>query len=141
MGGDLTGNEFVDFDDLAVLLSNWDQNVSALLGNLVDAANTPVNFDDLAVLLSAWTGPDLGGSPQQLLMDDVAQDGDTTRTDHDDRLRATHEVFDRRGRTGPFSPCQRRLFASQELAREFRAGADPGAIQASQRPGFEDPNR
>ena len=64
---DLTHNGFVDFDDLSVLLSNWDQDVSAALGNLVDPDGTPVNFDDLAVLLSEWTGPDPAGSPEAAL--------------------------------------------------------------------------
>ena len=65
--GDLTGDGFIAFDDLAVLLSNWDDDVPAGLGNLVDAKNTRVNFDDLAVLLSEWTGPDPAGSPQAVL--------------------------------------------------------------------------
>ena len=54
---DLTGNGFVDFEDLTVLLAAWNQNVSAVEGNLVDAGGTPVNFEDLTVLLAAWTGP------------------------------------------------------------------------------------
>ncbi|MCH8047583.1 MAG: right-handed parallel beta-helix repeat-containing protein [Planctomycetes bacterium] len=54
---DLTGNGFVDFEDLTVLLAAWNQNVSAAEGNLVDADGTPVNFEDLTVLLAAWTGP------------------------------------------------------------------------------------
>ena len=61
---DLTGNGFVDFDDLTVLLSSWNQDVSATLGNLVDAENTPVDFDDLTVLLAAWTGPEPDDAPQ-----------------------------------------------------------------------------
>ena len=55
---DLSNNGFVDFDDLTILLANWDQDAIAALGNIVDADGTPVNFDDLAVLLSEWTGPD-----------------------------------------------------------------------------------
>ena len=64
---DLTGNGFVDFDDLAILLTNWDQDVGAALGNLVSADDTVVNFDDLAVLLTDWTGPDPAGSPPAAL--------------------------------------------------------------------------
>ena len=60
---DLTGDGFVDFDDLSVLLANWDADVSRNLGNFVDAEGTPIDFDDLAVLLSDWTGPGPGGSP------------------------------------------------------------------------------
>ena len=60
---DLTGNGFVDFEDLTVLLAAWNQNVSAVEGNLVDAGGTPVNFEDLTVLLAAWTGPGGAGAP------------------------------------------------------------------------------
>ena len=54
---DLTGDGFVDFDDLAVLLANWDQDVGASLGNLVDRTNTFIDFDDRDALLDDWTGP------------------------------------------------------------------------------------
>ena len=64
---DLTNNGFVDFEDLTVLLANWNQNVTAAEGNLVDAANTPVNFEDLTVLLADWTGPGPAGSPEAAL--------------------------------------------------------------------------
>ncbi|MCH8923481.1 MAG: lamin tail domain-containing protein, partial [Planctomycetes bacterium] len=60
---DLTGDGFVDFGDLTLLLAHWNQNVPAGEGNLVDPAGTPVNFEDLTVLLAAWTGPGAGGSP------------------------------------------------------------------------------
>ncbi|MCH8044793.1 MAG: tandem-95 repeat protein [Planctomycetes bacterium] len=60
---DLTGNGFVDFEDLTVLLAAWNQDVSAAEGNLVDADGTPVNFEDLTVLLAAWTGPGPAGAP------------------------------------------------------------------------------
>ena len=60
---DLTGNGFVDFEDLTILLAAWNQNVSAAEGNLVDTADTPVNFEDLTVLLAAWTGPGAAGAP------------------------------------------------------------------------------
>ena len=60
---DLTGNGFVDFEDLTVLLANWNKDVSAAEGNLVNAAGTPVNFEDLTVLLAAWTGPGPAGAP------------------------------------------------------------------------------
>ncbi|MCH8046015.1 MAG: tandem-95 repeat protein [Planctomycetes bacterium] len=60
---DLTGNGFVDFEDLTVLLAAWNQNVSAAEGNLVDAGSSPVNFEDLTVLLAAWTGPGAAGAP------------------------------------------------------------------------------
>ncbi|MCH8044802.1 MAG: hypothetical protein IID44_13900 [Planctomycetes bacterium] len=60
---DLTGNGFVDFEDLTVLLANWNQNVGAASGNLVDPGGSPVNFEDLTVLLAAWTGPGGAAAP------------------------------------------------------------------------------
>ncbi|MCH8048084.1 MAG: PEP-CTERM sorting domain-containing protein [Planctomycetes bacterium] len=60
---DLTGNGFVDFEDLTVLLANWNKEVGADAGNLVNADTTVVNFEDLTVLLAAWTGPGPAGSP------------------------------------------------------------------------------
>lgn len=56
--GDLTGNGFIDFDDLTLLLSHWDQAATVGEGNLVDPTTSPVDFDDLTFLLSKWTGPD-----------------------------------------------------------------------------------
>ena len=61
---DLTGNGFVDFEDLTVLLANWNKDVSAGEGNLVDPLTTVVNFEDLTVLLAVWTGPGGAASPQ-----------------------------------------------------------------------------
>ena len=60
---DLTGNGFVDFEDLTVLLAAWNQNVDAAQGNLVNPSGTPVNFEDLTVLLAAWTGPGGAAAP------------------------------------------------------------------------------
>ncbi|MCH8047234.1 MAG: tandem-95 repeat protein [Planctomycetes bacterium] len=70
---DLTGNGFVDFEDLTVLLAAWNQNVSAAEGNLVDAGTSPVNFEDLTVLLAAWTGPGPAGAPQAAVRSDRLQ--------------------------------------------------------------------
>jgi hypothetical protein len=70
---DLTGNGFVDFQDLTILLANWNQNVSAAEGNLVDAGGTPVNFQDLTVLLAAWTGPGGAASPAAALATPVGR--------------------------------------------------------------------
>ena len=64
---DLTGNGFVDFEDLTVLLANWNKDVSADQGNLVEADTTVVNFDDLTVLLADWTGPGPAGAPEAAL--------------------------------------------------------------------------
>ena len=66
-GSDLTNNGFVDFEDLTVLLANWNRHVTATRGNLVNPATTPVNFEDLTVLLADWTGPGPAGSPQAVL--------------------------------------------------------------------------
>ena len=62
---DLTGNGFVDFEDLTVLLANWNKDVTAAQGNLVNPDVTPVNFEDLTVLLADWTGPGPAGAPPE----------------------------------------------------------------------------
>ena len=54
---DLSGDGFVDFDDLTILLAHWNQEVGAASGNLDHVDTTPVNFTDLRVLLAGWTGP------------------------------------------------------------------------------------
>ena len=64
---DLTNNGFVDFEDLTVLLANWNKQVGAEAGNLVNADTTPVNFEDLTVLLADWTGPGPAESPEGAL--------------------------------------------------------------------------
>jgi hypothetical protein len=61
--GDLTGNGFVDFADLTLLLASWNKATNAASGNLVDPTGSVVNFADLTVLLAAWTGSGPGGSP------------------------------------------------------------------------------
>jgi len=62
LAGDANGNGFVDHDDLAILLANWEQDPAVLadrsLGDFTD--NTDVDEDDLAVLLANWTGPPVG---------------------------------------------------------------------------------
>ncbi|MCH7830679.1 MAG: hypothetical protein IIB75_09005, partial [Proteobacteria bacterium] len=51
--GDLTGNGFVDFQDLTILLANWGKTgATAGEGNLVDEVNTSVDFQDLTALLA-----------------------------------------------------------------------------------------
>ncbi|MCH8046527.1 MAG: VCBS repeat-containing protein, partial [Planctomycetes bacterium] len=56
---DLTGNGFVDFQDLTVLLANWNKpGATPAEGNLVSPDETSIDFQDLTVLLAAWTGPD-----------------------------------------------------------------------------------
>jgi len=57
--GDANDSGFVDDDDLAVLLSNWEQDPGTITTwNLGDfTADTDVDDDDLAVLLGNWTGP------------------------------------------------------------------------------------
>ena len=70
---DLTGNGFVDFEDLTVLLANWNQHVPPDEGNLVDPLRTPVNFEDLTILLADWTGPGPAGSPEAALGDAVPE--------------------------------------------------------------------
>ena len=65
--GDLTGNHYVDFQDLTLLLANWNQDVGMGLGNIVDRDNTRVDFQDLTALLADWTGPAPGVSPEAAL--------------------------------------------------------------------------
>jgi len=64
---DLTNNGFVDFEDLTILLANWNRRTTPARGNLVNADTTPVNFEDLTVLLADWTGPGPAGSPEAAL--------------------------------------------------------------------------
>ncbi|MCH8047974.1 MAG: SdiA-regulated domain-containing protein [Planctomycetes bacterium] len=64
---DLDSDFDVDFNDLTILLSNWNKTNPFPLagdGNLVDASTTTINFNDLTVLLAAWTGPAPAGAPQ-----------------------------------------------------------------------------
>ena len=65
--GDLTGDNYVDFSDLTILLENWNKDVGAELGNLVNPDDTKINFSDLTVLLADWTGSAPGGSPEAAL--------------------------------------------------------------------------
>jgi len=62
--GDANDSGFVDDDDLAVLLSNWEQDPGTIttwaLGDFT--GDTDVDDDDLAVLLGNWTGPPPGGA-------------------------------------------------------------------------------
>ena len=64
---DLTGDGFVDFDDLTILLAFWNEDVSAGQGNLVDPLGTRIDFQDLTFLLADWTGPGPVGSPEAAL--------------------------------------------------------------------------
>ena len=64
---DLTNNGFVDFEDLTILLGNWNKDVTAAGGNLVEPLISVVNFADLTVLLADWTGPGPAGSPEAAL--------------------------------------------------------------------------
>ena len=70
---DLNSNGFVDFEDLTILLANWNKDVGAADGNLVEPAITVVNFADLTVLLADWTGPGPAGSPEAALGEAVPE--------------------------------------------------------------------
>jgi hypothetical protein len=62
---DLTNNGFVDFQDLTILLANWNKpGATAAEGNLVKEDTTSVDFADLTTLLADWTGPAPGGAPE-----------------------------------------------------------------------------
>jgi len=62
--GDANSSGFVDDDDLAILLSNWESDAGTLttwdLGDFT--GDNDVDDDDLAVLLGNWTGPAPGGA-------------------------------------------------------------------------------
>jgi hypothetical protein len=123
---DLTGNGFVDFQDLTILLAHWNQSVAVGQGNLVDATNTPVNFQDLTVLLAAWTGPGEAASPQAaaVSVDVTASSGanvstpDTSPTEnriaHFDRLgrRALPRRINHAEKLSSHDPPRRRLQAT-----------------------------
>jgi len=70
---DLNSNGFVDFEDLTILLANWNKDVTADDGNLVEPLTTVVNFADLTVLLADWTGPGPAGSPEAALGEAVPE--------------------------------------------------------------------
>lgn len=96
---DLTDDGFVDFKDLTVLLSNWNKDVSARQGNLIDRATTTVNFADLTFLLAQWTGPGPAPAPPQAAANAAVGPFESAGSAAaDDRLRATESVFDRIGR-------------------------------------------
>jgi hypothetical protein len=68
VSADLTGNGFVDFQDLTILLANWNKpGATVAEGNLVDTAGSSIGFNDLTVLLSEWTGREGAGSPEAAL--------------------------------------------------------------------------
>ena len=50
-----------------MLLANWNKDIGADGGNLVDSLTTVVNFEDLTVLLADWTGPGPAGAPEAAL--------------------------------------------------------------------------
>jgi len=62
--GDADSSGFVDDDDLAILLSNWEQDPGTIttweLGDFTE--DTDVDDDDLAVLLGNWTGAPPAGA-------------------------------------------------------------------------------
>ena len=70
---DLNSNGFVDFEDLTILLANWNKDATADDGNLVEPLTTVVNFADLTVLLADWTGPGPAGSPEAALGEAVPE--------------------------------------------------------------------
>ncbi|MCH8921973.1 MAG: lamin tail domain-containing protein, partial [Planctomycetes bacterium] len=92
---DLTGDGWVDFQDLTILLAHWNQRVSAAHGNLVDPTHTQVDFQDLTLLLAAWTGPGESASPQAAVSEASSSARETTTTAS---RAATTAHFDRLGR-------------------------------------------
>ncbi|MCH8922641.1 MAG: tandem-95 repeat protein, partial [Planctomycetes bacterium] len=103
---DLTGDGFVDFQDLTLQLANWDRDVSAALGNLVDPLTTPINFQDLTLLLAAWTGPGPGAAaaPQAVAVEPDESSGLSRSTRTSESRAATSLHFERLGRRQPATP-------------------------------------
>ncbi|MCH8921790.1 MAG: hypothetical protein IIA67_01440, partial [Planctomycetes bacterium] len=95
LAADLTGDGFVDFQDLTILLANWNLPVSAIFGNLIDPLNTLVNFQDLTSLLAQWTGPGPVASPPAAAAEAAAS---TRHATTPESLTATAAHFDRLGR-------------------------------------------
>jgi hypothetical protein len=124
---DLTGNGFVDFQDLTILLAAWNQNVSAAEGNLVDAAGSPVNLADLTTLLAAWTGPGAAGAPQAAIGAPVGR-----------RLAAAQETSTSEGaelqsdveREAPPQAAAYRRAARRDVRRSRSASGIYGRLQA-----------
>jgi microcystin-dependent protein len=131
---DLTGNGFVDFQDLTILLANWNQVVSASEGNLVDAANTPVNFQDLTTLLAAWTGSGPAASPQAAVTElpptdeHVSDSAPTRRTPS-----AAHRRIARRPMSQRDESPLRRLQATDRAMADYRAERDVISVRRSRR--------
>ncbi|MCH8047439.1 MAG: hypothetical protein IID44_27410 [Planctomycetes bacterium] len=64
---DLNRDAYISFQDLTILLANWNKpGTTQIDGNLVEADTTLINFADLTVLLAAWTGPGPEPSPAPL---------------------------------------------------------------------------
>jgi hypothetical protein len=95
---DVTGDGFVGFEDLTVLLAHWSQDVSVDQGNLVDAENTPVDFVDLGALLAEWSGPRPSGSGNVAATASNTASVLEQETQPIQRRRAVDVHFDRRGR-------------------------------------------
>ena len=134
----MTGDGFVDFGDLTILLAHWDQMVSAGQGNLVDPLTTPINFQDLTLLLAAWTGPGPVGAPQAAAAEATASGmaGETMRDTatnvshfatnaHFDRLgRRDHATLRRASRTNSLSSHATPLRRLQATAVDRAMGED-----------------
>ncbi|MCH8046962.1 MAG: lamin tail domain-containing protein, partial [Planctomycetes bacterium] len=130
VAADLTRNGFVDFQDLTILLANWNQNVTAAEGNLVDPVATPVNFQDLTVLLAEWTGPGpaAAAAPQA-----AAASVSTADTPPAESRIATNSHFDRLGRrelaTARRANRTRRLTSHDTSLQRLQAAAVDRAME------------
>ena len=118
---DLTGDGFVDFDDLTILLAHWDQMVSAGQGNLVDPLGTKVNFQDLTLLLAAWTGPGPVAAPQAAVTENPLPTSNEPASDSTP-TRRTPSAAQRRIARRPLS--QRDVSPLRRLQATDRAMAD-----------------
>ena len=135
---DLTGDGLVDFGDLTLLLSNWNREVSAAEGNLVDAAGSAVDFRDLTALLGAWTGSWAAGAAQAAVVggDSVGDFvGVGSSVAVGDASYRRHDESPRRARTdgsGEVVMLKHNLRGARRLAlRSDLAGGSYGRLQAA----------
>jgi hypothetical protein len=110
LAGDLTGNGSIDFQDLTILLANWNRDVSAAMGNLVSPDTTRVDRADLNLLLDHWTGRPAAG-------------GQAARRGVGDSSSATSAVFDQIGEES----------SSEDVSQPSHAGPQRASLATTRR--------
>ena len=114
----LTCDGAVDFDDLTLLLANWNAAVSAAQGNIVETSTSVVDFNDLTLLLAQWTGPLPGGAPTLKKSEDRLTD--TRPIDN----RATDAVFESLDQEADKRQTGRRDRSSVERPLQVTVGSE-----------------